>query len=240
MARRQPRRPQSGDRSQPQRHHRHQPHIRHAQLERRAFAQPARQVRPPGRLDRLHRPAAARALDQPDDRHPQLRRHLLGKPRLPLDRGIRRPAPQREIVPGNHHRPPIDRAPPEHAVRRPKHRDLPARTIVRRPSDRPDLMKAARIQQPLDPLAHRQPPARVLPSDPLRPAHLARQRLAPAKLRQFPLPPRLGRSRRVVGHTGSYTRDRCDTERATEMNEDLLFDAQDGIARITFNRPAAR
>ena len=92
MARRQPRRAKAGDRAQAQRHHRHRPMFGAHRSNDGPLAQPAGQIGPALGFDRLDRPAAAGALDQPDERQPQLRRHLLRQSRLPLDRGIRRAA----------------------------------------------------------------------------------------------------------------------------------------------------
>ena len=112
----QPRRAQPGDRAEPQRHHRHDAHLVGDQVERGGLGQAAGQVGAPGGLDRLDRAAAAGALDQPDDRHAVLRRHLLRHLRLALDRGIRRAAAQGEVVAGDDHRPAVHHAAAEHAV----------------------------------------------------------------------------------------------------------------------------
>src|SRR5262249_1165437 len=54
--------------------------------------------------------------------------------------------------------------------------------------ERPDLMKAPRIQQPVDPLAHGELAAVVLALHFLRPAHLPGERFAPAQLLDFFFP----------------------------------------------------
>ena len=189
MAGGQPRGAEAGDRAQAQRHHRHRPHVVGHQVERGGLRQPAGQVGAAGGLDRLHRTAAAGALDQPDDRHAELRRDLLRHLRLALDRGIRRTAAQGEVVAGDHHRAAIDGAAPEHAVGGSEGGDLLAVSVVGRlAGDRADLVEAAGIQHAVDPLADGEAAALVLARDAVRPAQLLRQRDARAEFGEFRLP----------------------------------------------------
>ncbi len=134
------------------------------------------------------------------------RRYSVGHPLrhqvLALDRGVGRAAAHGEIVARDHHHAAIHPAAPEHAVGRRKDASVVVGVVGGLPGDRADLVEAAGIEHPLDPLAHRQPPAGVLAGDPLGAAHLVGKRGADPQLLQFRLPG-LGQERaqrRVVGH----------------------------------------
>ena len=76
----------------------------------------ARQVGPPGRLDGLHRAAAARALDDADDRQAEIGRHALRHDRLLADGGVGAAAAHGEVVADHHHRAAIHQAAADDAV----------------------------------------------------------------------------------------------------------------------------
>ena len=118
VARRQARRAEPGHRAEPERDDRHEAHIRRRVVIGQVRADPARQVGAPGGLDRLDRAAAARALDDADDRQPQIVRHLLGHQRLFADRRVGRAAAHREIVADDDDRAAVDPGAAHHAVRR--------------------------------------------------------------------------------------------------------------------------
>ena len=87
-------RAETGDRAETARHDRNRRQIGDDVLPSRV----ERHERTPFRLERLHRTAAARAVDEADDRHPQLTRHAFGVHLLLEDRRVGRAAPNREIV----------------------------------------------------------------------------------------------------------------------------------------------
>src|SRR6185312_4534469 len=74
------------------------------------------------------------------------------------------------------------------------------------------LAEAAGVEEPVDALAHCEPPGRVLARHALLPAHAAAERLAAAQLIEFGLPPhglgslcreRVGRGTRHNSRTGA-------------------------------------
>lgn len=188
MARRHARRAQPGDRAEPQRHDRHQAQVRCGVVVRQVRADPPGQIGAPCRLDRLDRAAAARALDNADDRQPEIVRHLLRHQRFFADRRIGRAAAHREIVAGDDHRAAVNRRPAEHIVRRRQLDQVALVVVTRATGDRADLVKAAGIGQRVDALAYGQLARIVLSLDPLGAAELARLPLALAQLVQFRLP----------------------------------------------------
>ena len=76
--------------------------------------------------------------------------------------------------------------------------DLAALAVLRAARERADLVEAARIEQAVDPLAHRELSAIALALDLVRPAHLPGERLAAAQFLDIAvptqrMPPRLDR-----------------------------------------------
>ncbi len=184
MAAHQPRRAKARDRAKSERHDRHGAHVGDDPIPGRI----GRHIGVAHRLDGLDRAAAAGAVDQPHERHAQLVRHLLGHHLLAADRRIRRAAAHGEIVAADHDRPAFDPPAPEHEIRGLERLKLAVVAILRAARERADLVKAAGIEQLLDPLAHREPAGIVLALDLVRPAHLARQGLAAAQFLDIGFP----------------------------------------------------
>src|SRR4029077_20824358 len=147
-------------------------------------------------LDGLDRTAAARAVNQPDQRQAQLVRHLLGLDLLAADRGIGRAATHREIVSADHARAAFYPPAPEHEIGRLERLEFAIRAILRAPGERADFMEAARIEQLSDPLAHRELAAVVLALDLVPPAHLPGERLAAAQFLDIGFPAHASTPRR--------------------------------------------
>ncbi len=188
MRRREPRRPEPRHRTKPQRHHRHQAHVGRGLVIELRPAHAARQVGAARRLDRLDRAAAARALDQPDDRQAEFRRHPFGHDRLLADGRIRAAAAHGEVVADHHHRSAIHHRAAHHAVGRREGLQVALRVVFSAPGDRADLVEAALVRQRLDALAHGQAAAIMLAPHLVRPAHLPGQGLAPPQFVEFGLP----------------------------------------------------
>ena len=188
MARCQPRRPQPGHRAQPQPDHWHCGHVGGHAPEAAGGAGAAGQVGRAGGLDDLGRAAAARAFDDAHDRQAQLGRHVLGHQRLVADRRIGRTAAHDEVVAHRHHRLAGDAAMAEHAVGW-RHMLQPAvRFVLAAARQRAHLVEAARIEQFVDPIAHRQPAGVVLALDLVFAAHAFGQRGAARQFIQFRVP----------------------------------------------------
>ena len=198
MAGRHSRRAEPGNRAESQRHDRNPPEIGGRVIVGEVRTDPPRQVGAPGCLDRLDRTAAARALDNADDRQAQIMRHLLRHQRLLADRRIGRPAAHREIVARDDDRAAVDRRPAKHVVRRGQFDQIPVLVVPRLACNRADLVKAGTIDQSGDALAHGQLAGVVLALDPLGPAKLAHLPLAFAQLVQFRLPAHARSSVRFV------------------------------------------
>ena len=189
MAGREPRRAEARHRAEPQRHHRHVAEGRGEILVAHArVAELTRQVGTPRRLDGLDRAAAARALDDADDRQAQLVGHALGQDRLHVDGGVGRPAAQGEVVAQHDDRPAVDRGATHDAIGRRELGQLVVGVVFGLAGDGADLVEAAFVDQPVDALAHRQPAAVVLALDLVGPAHLARHAFARAQFVEFRLP----------------------------------------------------
>src|SRR5262249_54626153 len=150
-------------------------------------ADPAGQVGAPGRFDRLDRAAAARTLDDADDRQPQIVRHLLGHQRLFADRRVGRAAAYGEIVADPDDRPSVDLRAAHHAIRRDQLLQFALFVVLRPAGDRTDLVKAAAIDEPVDALAYGEPASLVLALDLVGAAQLARLPLAFAQFVEFRL-----------------------------------------------------
>ena len=89
---------------------------------------------------------------------------------------------------------PVDPALPDHHVGRQEGLELAVLAVGRLAGDRARLVEAALVEQPLDPLPHRQPPAGVLALHALLAAHPPRQLLAAAQLLELRLPVHGGQS----------------------------------------------
>ena len=115
-------------------------------------------------------------------------RHLLGHQRLGRDRGIRRAAAHGEIVADHDHRPAVDLAAAEHAIRRRQIGEFAALVIFGDAGNRADLVEAFLIDQFVDALANGEPALVALPLDLVNASHLARERFAPGEVVEFRLP----------------------------------------------------
>ena len=140
------------------------------------------------RLDGLDRAAAARALDDADDRQAEFARHLFRHQRLGGDRGVGRAAADGEIVADDHDRPAVDQPAAEHAIRRRERGEVAGGIVLGLAGDGADLVEASRIDEERNALAHRQPATIVLALDLVGAAHLAREAFAAHQLIEFGLP----------------------------------------------------
>src|SRR5262249_62108686 len=145
-------------------------------------------VRAAGRLYGLDRAAAARSLDQTDQREAQLVRHLLTLEVLALDRGIGGSAAHGEVVAADHDGPSVEPGSAEDEVRWNELLEVVLLVVRRAACDLADLVKAPRIDQQPDSLPDRVPPAFVLPLHPLRAAQLLGERFAAPELVHLRLP----------------------------------------------------
>ena len=179
-----PRGAEPGDRTEAERDHRHEAEIAHHMVPARV----RRNVSPPFRLQHPHRAASAGAVDQTEQGQAQLPRHLLRRHLLQPDRRVGRAAAHAEVVAGHHHRAPVHAAAAEDEVRRRQIEELAVLAVPGFPRRRADLVEAAGVEKLVDALAHRQLPGLVLPPYLVGAAHPPRQLLAPAQLRDLPLP----------------------------------------------------
>src|SRR5262249_40922356 len=132
-------------------------------------------------LDGLHRTAAARALDDTDDRQAEVVRHLLRHQRFCGDRRIRRAATHGEIVADHDHGAAVDLGTAEHAIGRRQMLKLALLVIFADAGNRADFVKAVGIDHLVDALADGEPALVALPLDLLNAAHLAREGFAPGQ-----------------------------------------------------------
>src|SRR5207244_6363193 len=102
-------------------------------------------------------------------------------------RGVRGAAADGEVVALDDRTPPLDAALADDHVRRQERGEL-AVAVLGAPRQRAGLVKGVPVEEPVDPLAHGEPAAAVLPVDPLGAAHPARELLAAAQLLQLRLP----------------------------------------------------
>ena len=102
----------------------------------------ARQICASLGLDRLHRTAAARPLDDAYDRQTKLRRHVFRHHRLLTDGCIGGAATHREIIADDNNRTTIDFRTAKDAIGRREVGQLAVRVVVRHPRDGADLVKA--------------------------------------------------------------------------------------------------
>ena len=153
----QPGRAEADRRSEASRDHRHQRQV----VDHGIPGRVNRHVGVAGVVGGLHAAAAAGPVEQPHDRQPQVVRVLLGEDLLGVDRRVSRPAPDREVIGPEQHRPAVDPGRPGDEVGW-QHRDEPAFGVVAaEPGQHADLGEAARIGQPVDALAHGEPAGRL-------------------------------------------------------------------------------
>src|SRR5262249_11624512 len=132
--------------------------------------------------------AAAGALDEADQRKPELVRHPLAHIVLALDGRVGRPAAHGEVIAPDHDGTPVDLRPSEDEIRRREVFEGVGR-VVRRPARYlPQLMKGARIDRPRDPLADGVASAVVLALDALGSAEPLGELFAAPQLVQLLLP----------------------------------------------------
>ncbi len=136
----------------------------------------------------LTEPAAARALDQADQRQAQVVRHPLALVVLAPDGRVGRAAAHGEVVAADHDRAAVDLGAPEHEVRRGEGDQVVVRVVARAAGDLADLVEAAGVGELGDALEDRQAPAVVLALHALGPAQLRGELLAPSQLVQLLLP----------------------------------------------------
>src|SRR5439155_677207 len=148
----------------------------------------ARDVGAAGRLDGLHRAAATRALDQADQRQPQLVGHRLALQVLFLDGGVGRAAAHREVVAADDDRAPVHFCAAEDEVRRRERLEVVGRVVGGLAGDLADLVEGAGIDELGDALADGHPAARVLALHALRAAELLGEALAAPQLVHLRLP----------------------------------------------------
>ena len=115
-------------------------------------------------------------------------RHLLGHQRLGGDRSVRRTAAHGEIVADNDHRPAVDLAAAEHAVRRRQIGKLAVLVVFGNSGNRSDLVEAFPVDQSVDALTNGEPALVALPLDLVNASHLARERFAPGEVVELRLP----------------------------------------------------
>ncbi len=157
-----------------------------------------RYERSPFGLERLHRAAAARSVDQPHDRHPQVVRHTFGVYLLLEDRRVGCAPAHSEVVAADNHRPPVDTTTSHDEVRG-RHVDEVAVVVVGRASGkRTDLVEGPGVEQRVDPLPNRELPLRAVARDLLRAPHASREIVAPRQLRELRFPTHLS----VPRHSG--------------------------------------
>src|SRR4051794_35486538 len=113
--------------------------------------------------------------------------HALGEHHLLPDGGIGGAAADREVVALHHHPATLDPTAAHDHVGRREVGQL-AVLVAAHPGQSARLVKRAGVEQALDPLAHREPPAGVLPGHALGSAHPAGQSLATAELLELWLP----------------------------------------------------
>ncbi len=183
VRRRHPRRADSRDRSHASRDHRHLAHQFYQHVEIRI----RRHVGPLDRLERSHAAAASGSVHQPNDRDMQLMRDQFRIAALVADIRVRRTAAHREVVAADHDAPPVDSSRAADKVRRHDRRERLA-LVFRRSRQRAVFMKRPRVEQPLDPLAHRELAPIMLPLDVLSPAHPLRELNAPPNFLDLLLP----------------------------------------------------
>jgi hypothetical protein len=114
--------------------------------------------------------------------------HLLAQQMLLLDRGVGGATAHGEVVAADHDRPAVDPGPPEDEVRRREVGEVVVTVVARLAGDLAQLVKAAGVDEPVDPLADGQSAAVVLSLDARGAAELLGKRLAPPQLLHLGLP----------------------------------------------------
>ena len=147
-----------------------------------------RHVREAHLLERLDAAAATRAVHEPDERKPQVVCHALGVDGLLPDGGVGRAAADREVVALDDGAAAVDATLADDRVRGEELGELAVLGVGAAPGERTGLVEAARVEEPVDPLANRQPARLMLPADALLAAHAPGELLAPAQLLELGLP----------------------------------------------------
>jgi hypothetical protein len=126
----------------------------------------------------------------------------LGVDHLLPDGGVGRASADGEVVALHDRRAALDLALAADHVGRGERGELALLVVRPYAGERAGLVERARVEQPLDPLAHGPPPGRVLARHPLLAAHLAGERLAPAQLLELGLPAHARIAWQACGRTG--------------------------------------
>ena len=154
------------------------------------------------RLRGLNRAAAARTLNDADDRDAQFLRHPFGQHGFLGDRCIGRTATHREVVARDDNRAAVDRRAPGDTIGG-QETGQPALLVIGALAGyRTDLAETAAIDETFYTLTDGETPAGLLAGHLVGPPHLAGEPLPNAKLIQLRLPAllRLALERIVVGH----------------------------------------
>ncbi len=114
--------------------------------------------------------------------------HVFGHERLRRDRGVRRTSADREVVSHHDNGLSFDFTTAENAIRGRNRFQVAIGLIFAYAGNRPDFMKAVRINQSGDPFANGQPSCIMLPFNLIGSAHLASKRFAPRKFIELRLP----------------------------------------------------
>jgi hypothetical protein len=112
----------------------------------------------------------------------------LGVDGLLPDRGVGGAPADGEVIALDDRAAAVDPPLADDRVRRQKVRELTVLVVAAAARERSGLVERAGVEQPLDPLANRQPAGCVLPRDPLLAAHAPGELLAPAQLLELGLP----------------------------------------------------
>src|SRR5918999_5276448 len=107
---------------------------------------------------------------------------------LVLDGGVGGATAHREVVATDHHWPAVDPGPPEDEVRRREVGEVVVTVVARLAGDLPELVKAAGVDEPVDPLPDGEAAAVVLALDARGAAELLGERLAPPELLHLGFP----------------------------------------------------
>jgi hypothetical protein len=109
-----------------------------------------------------------------------------------VDAGVGGAAPDREVVAADHHPAAVDAPGACHQVGGRQRPERPVRVVLPKPGEGADLVKGARVEEPLDAFPDGQPAGVVLAPDPLLAAHPASHLLSTAQLFEL----------RAPGHAG--------------------------------------
>lgn len=145
----------------------------------------AGQVRPPDLLEGLH--AAARGIEQPHVGDARLQGEAFGESTLVADRRVGGAAPNCEVAAGESHLATVDAHRAGNRIGRFQADDFIV-FPVRRAGDRTDLVERAGVFQERDAFPHRQPAARVVEGDAVRPTHFLRELGLTVEFGDFPFP----------------------------------------------------